>query len=288
MSRPIPAKPVTDAQYESVYKVPLRAAPQTTGWRAFGIVGRPKQLRSCLQLRNCESNVPEIPASCPIRFLDRNDSLRLSAGSLADIMAAKQRLLPNPRWIMAGLRLTAALVLAVAAAAATRTPPRKVTIIVEFQKLPAAQAVAAMEREVARIFSDTPLEFDWVSRQEGPSEFAGEVAVVRFAGECRFHSGEPERHPVVLAATHVSDGAVLPFSDVACDRIVPLLRPVIPAMQQDQADRLFGRAMGRVVAHELVHIFSRSTAHAREGVAEASLSATQLTTDVLALGPAPE
>jgi hypothetical protein len=37
-----------------------------------------------------------------------------------------------------------------------------------------------------------------------------------------------------------------------------------------------GRALGRVVAHELVHILTRSGNHAREGVAQTALSGKEL------------
>ena len=37
-----------------------------------------------------------------------------------------------------------------------------------------------------------------------------------------------------------------------------------------------GRALGRVVAHELVHMLTRSDDHAREGVQKAALSGRQL------------
>jgi hypothetical protein len=43
-----------------------------------------------------------------------------------------------------------------------------------------------------------------------------------------------------------------------------------------RADLLVGRALGRVVAHELVHMLTKSGQHAREGVQKAALSGRQL------------
>jgi hypothetical protein len=52
-----------------------------------------------------------------------------------------------------------------------------------------------------------------------------------------------------------------------------------------QGDELLGRALGRVVAHELVHILTGSHDHGREGVAQAALSGAQLITPRLSLSP---
>jgi hypothetical protein len=52
------------------------------------------------------------------------------------------------------------------------------------------------------------------------------------------------------------------------------------------ADLLFGRALGRVLAHEVVHILSKSGAHSRTGVTRTSLSGSQLIAPELRLGAA--
>ena len=43
-----------------------------------------------------------------------------------------------------------------------------------------------------------------------------------------------------------------------------------------KGDVLVGRALGRVVAHELVHMLTKSETHAKEGVEKAALSGRQL------------
>jgi hypothetical protein len=52
------------------------------------------------------------------------------------------------------------------------------------------------------------------------------------------------------------------------------------------ADLLLGRALGRVLAHEVVHILTRSGAHGHDGVAKTALSGTQLIAPELRLEPA--
>ena len=51
-------------------------------------------------------------------------------------------------------------------------------------------------------------------------------------------------------------------------------------------DKLMGRAVGRVLAHELVHILSNSKQHGKEGVAKTALSPTNLIAESLKLDEA--
>ena len=43
-----------------------------------------------------------------------------------------------------------------------------------------------------------------------------------------------------------------------------------------KSDLLLGRALGRVLAHEVMHILSKSGAHGRTGVTKTALSGSQL------------
>jgi hypothetical protein len=52
-----------------------------------------------------------------------------------------------------------------------------------------------------------------------------------------------------------------------------------------RADLLMGRALGRVLAHEVVHILTKSGAHGHDGVAKTALSGTQLIAPELRLEP---
>ncbi len=134
-----------------------------------------------------------------------------------------------------------------------------------------------MERETQAIFEQAGVHLNWRLRSEVEGEALQNLVVVRFNGRCIF---EPlpylydERGP--LAYTHTVDGAVLPFSEVACDNVTASIRSAMFGGDYAHADQLLGRALGRVVAHELVHILARSGAHGKTGVAEAALSGKQL------------
>ena len=54
----------------------------------------------------------------------------------------------------------------------------------------------------------------------------------------------------------------------------------------NHTDLLFGRALGRVIAHEVVHMLSKSGAHGNQGVAKPALSGSSLIAPDLHLSPA--
>jgi len=57
---------------------------------------------------------------------------------------------------------------------------------------------------------------------------------------------------------------------------VRALRSVMTGADFAKADLLMGRALARVMAHEVVHMLTKSGAHGREGVAKTALSGSQL------------
>lgn len=176
------------------------------------------------------------------------------------------------------------LALSAVCAATMVADPAIVTIAFDFQGPASDRAIKEMKKEVAGILKDAGLKLDWKSLQQARSEVHDRLVVVRFKGKCIL---EPvpilydERGP--LAFTHSTDGAMLPFSEVACDTVTATMRTAMWGGQYQQADRLLGRALGRVVAHELVHILTKSKEHAHEGVFETALSGRDLLAQRLTL-----
>jgi hypothetical protein len=177
--------------------------------------------------------------------------------------------------------------LAMTAAAETAAPTRALTVVLDFRDSHSAPAVAAMERETEKILSGTGVTLDWRLKGESSPETSGALVLVRFKGRCIL---EPvgylfdERGP--LAFTYSTDGQMQPFSEVACDRVVSSVRLGMFPGDYARADQLFGRALGRVVAHELVHILSGEASHGTAGVERRALSPERLVAPVLKLDPA--
>jgi hypothetical protein len=161
-----------------------------------------------------------------------------------------------------------------------------ITIVLDFQGPRSEQSVAEMKREFAGIMKDSALHFDFRWRSEATQEAISDLVLVRFTGKCVL---DPvgylydERGP--MAFTYSTDGVVQPFSEVACDKVTSAVRSAMSGGDFAKADLLLGRALGRVLAHEVVHILSKSGAHGRTGVAKTSLSGSQLIAPELLLGP---
>ena len=161
------------------------------------------------------------------------------------------------------------------------------TIVLEFQGPPPATAVAEMKREFETLFQGSGLTFDWRMRGEAAGTSYANLVLVRFKGKCILGPVPwlyDERGP--MAFTYSTSGEVQPFSEVACDQVAAVARSAMSGKDFAHADVLFGRALGRVMAHELVHILSKSAAHGREGVARPALSGASLIAPGLQLSPA--
>jgi hypothetical protein len=161
-----------------------------------------------------------------------------------------------------------------------------ITIVLDFQGPRSEPSVAEMKREFTGIMKGSALRFDFRSRNEAVREDFSDLLVVRFTGKCRL---EPvgylydERGP--MAFTYSTDGIVQPFSEVACDKVTSAVRSAMAGGDFAKADLLLGRALGRVLAHEVMHILSKSGTHGRTGVAKTALSGGQLIAPGLLLEP---
>jgi hypothetical protein len=187
------------------------------------------------------------------------------------------------------------LFLAALAVAAVLAPPGyaekkepSVGIFVDFDAPPAPMAVEAMKRELGVIMKPTGLGLDWRELKEntGTEAFAG-LVVVRFKGRCHVQPFVDETQPglVTLGSTLVSDGHVLPFTEINCEQVRKTLPYAGTSCDQERQCAL-GRALGRVVAHELYHALAKTTAHGGKGLAKATQSLRDLVVGALRFSPA--
>jgi hypothetical protein len=152
-----------------------------------------------------------------------------------------------------------------------------VTVVIDFNGPHSDRSVAEMKREAEGIMKDSGLHLDWKSRDAVGATSYPNLVLVRFRGRCVLEPDPilyDERGP--FAFTYSSDGDVLPFTEVACDHVTASVQSAISGDDFSRLDYLMGRALGRVVAHELVHILTRSGNHAREGIAQTALSGKEL------------
>jgi hypothetical protein len=137
------------------------------------------------------------------------------------------------------------------------------------------ETVRVLEREVvallhlpiaARLYADLL-----------PNEQFANLVVIDLKGRCRVDARPAERlYAGALAFTHRSDGEILPFVDVLCDQLRNAIRPHMSGDHLRRTEVVVGRALGRVIAHELYHILGRTCGHGEKGVANDTLSGEQL------------
>jgi len=177
------------------------------------------------------------------------------------------------------------LLCAVDAVAASAVQGGELTIVFGFDGPSSRQSVQAMKREVDAIMHDSGVQVNWRDRKDiHPTDSFTNLVVVTFHGKCVM---EPvpflydERGP--LAFTNTSDGDVLPFSEIACDRVRSSVRGAMWGGDFARSDLLFGRALAGVLAHELYHVLAGTDSHADSGVAKRALSGAELISDQLRL-----
>lgn len=152
-----------------------------------------------------------------------------------------------------------------------------VTVVVDFDGAHSERSVQQMKREAEEILKPSGVRLEWRAKSEVGRESYANLVIVRFKGRCVL---EPipilydERGP--YAFTYSSGGEVLPFTEIDCDRVTASVQSAMWGDDFARRDYLMGRALGRVLAHEFVHVLTRSGMHATEGVEQTALSGKDL------------
>jgi len=140
--------------------------------------------------------------------------------------------------------------------------------------------LSAMKREVEAVLVPAGVHLVWNSQPD--SEVYTRIAVMRLRGRCDLDGPVSadirglSRDAEPLGATYVADGRVLPFADVRCDSVRKVIdRDLRPIPANDRYE-LLGRALGRVMAHELYHVLLRTRDHGRSGLARPMITSSDL------------
>jgi hypothetical protein len=161
------------------------------------------------------------------------------------------------------------------------SPPTAVTAVLLPDGRYSPMAIGEMGREAAHILRHSGVVLHW--RLGASTEVSGGLLiVVQLRGQCEMDDAPVHMTSPALGWSHEVNGKMLPFSDLACDNIRAAIQPALPHSDV-QSNVLLGRAMGRVLAHELYHIVADTSQHGEDGVAQPALSARELTSGQLEL-----
>jgi len=155
-----------------------------------------------------------------------------------------------------------------------------VALYTQFYVQPPAAVVDSIEAEVASIMAPMGLHFEWRDLvSSNGSQISVELAVINFKGRCDVAALSPhDSNPGPLGWTHISEGVILPFADVDCDAVRGFIQKQLLMVRAEDREQAFGRALGRVLAHELYHIFANTTRHGSDGVGREYYNADDLLT----------
>jgi hypothetical protein len=160
---------------------------------------------------------------------------------------------------------------------AWRADGANLTVVVDFDGPQSDRSVQQMKRETEAIFKTAGVHLDWRVRSEVGRGSYENLVMVHFKGKCVLQPDPllfDERGP--FASAYSSDGDVLPFSEVECDHLAASVHSAMWGDDYARPDYLMGRALGRVLAHELVHILTRSAAHGSDSVTQPTFSGREL------------
>ena len=152
----------------------------------------------------------------------------------------------------------------------TAAQGRSVTVFIHFQDGVSEVALHEMEVEAESLLAPAGIGLGWrfLNDAAGYSS-ASELIVAKFHGTCEVDTAlQPLEGGGALGWTHTTDGEVLPFTTVECERLRRFLNPFVRTEKFEVREALLGRAMARVLAHELYHILNNTSKHAGAGIAK--------------------
>ena len=152
-------------------------------------------------------------------------------------------------------------------------------LLTQFDQRPSTSVVRAMEREIDALYRDVPVSIGWHELSGYHSRvIAPRLVFIYFKGDCRAPRLPPRQSMEGLALAGISrvDGRMLPVVTVDCDRTAGYIWPSMSGAARANGDAAFGRALARVLAHELYHYLTGAAKHTRSALFRASIPASSL------------
>ena len=138
--------------------------------------------------------------------------------------------------------------------------------------------LAAMKGEIETLLTSAGLRTAWWTPLMSPSQ--GKLMVMDLQGVCEISAAKSKLEPIsgqtALASTSVVEGLVTPFARVDCDAVSRYVGPGLTNINSSLRSFIYGRALGRVVAHELYHMVGQTLAHSHGGVGRPEFSVSEL------------
>jgi hypothetical protein len=183
------------------------------------------------------------------------------------------------------------LIVSTAGRAATSAPAwTSVDVYLKDSNNAPASVIAVMMQELDHQMERAGFRVVWRSaRQAQPKAGSENLVVAELRGNCEAPSAPvaaPLSESLPLASSPVVDGRILPFPWVDCSTLNRFLGTALADDPEGVRNFLYGRAIGRLLAHEFYHILAHISVHMDAGVAKARFSTLDLLASHFELGPA--
>jgi hypothetical protein len=161
--------------------------------------------------------------------------------------------------------------------------PHQITVLLDFDQPHSHVPLKAMQSELQSILDPAGVSLDLRVKDELPPDPQfGDLLIFKMNGHCSTEQLPigaliDERGP--LAWTYSSDGEMLSFGQVQCDRVRLSLQRLYGPQTAEMHSVLYAKALARVIAHEMYHMLSNSPAHTKGGVTKSSLTPRELAED---------
>jgi hypothetical protein len=167
-------------------------------------------------------------------------------------------------------------------AASPRPATAKLAVYLKTDASQTVRPLDSMKRELSRLMQTAGYELEWRGPQDSHIDTGAFLAVVELRGDCEAPAGNLPAGSALpgladLASTFISDGQVLPFSWVNCGNVTKFLAPALLDQPGARGDFMLGRAIGRLIAHEIYHMLMQTREHTRNGISKPCFSAADLT-----------
>ena len=181
------------------------------------------------------------------------------------------------------IKLTCILTVALAFEASA-TP---LQLLTQFDGRQSQIAVREMQQEIDRLYRDVHVPILWhdLTGYQSVGE-TPRIVFIHFVGDCRPLRMPPIQNVAGIALGGVSrvDGRILPLIKIDCDRVARYVWPSMTGPDRVRGDAVYGRALARVVAHELYHCLTGTAKHTRSALFRADISPKALLANELDFG----
>jgi hypothetical protein len=139
-------------------------------------------------------------------------------------------------------------------------------------------AAASFREELRNLLKETGVSIELRSlKDRRAGESFDRLLVVELSGSCDvFDEAAPLKKRSPLASTQAEGNRILPYTELFCGRIRGLLAAALEREPLYRRHTLLGRALARVLGHEIYHFLAQEKTHALSGVAKDCLAGHDL------------